>query len=94
MCFPSRQGVHRPGGETVEPHEAQHLFHLADTATGRDPGHAEPERHVLLYIAVGKQCVVLKHETHTTPVDRYIGEVLTPPADTARIRTSEPGHYP
>ena len=94
MCFPSRQGVHRPGGETVESDESQYLCHLADAAPDRDPGHAESKCHVVLYIAVGKQGVVLKHEAHTTPVDRYVGEVLAAPADPSRIRAPESGHYP
>ena len=92
--LPLPTGCPPTGGETVESDESQHLCHLADTAPDRDPGHAESECHVVLYIAVGKQGVVLKHEAHTTPVDRYVGEVLAAPADPARIRAPEPGHYP
>ena len=60
----------------------------------REPAHFQPERDVLCYAHVGKQCVALEHDAHVPAVRRDIGEVLSaddnPPGGRGRKARDHP----
>jgi hypothetical protein len=83
LLLAAGQVEHLPAAVAGQAHQRQHLFN-ARRLPGLGPAqHAQSKGHVLLNIEVGKEGVVLEHETKAAPVGWHVGNLLAVATDRA-----------